>query len=77
MKAVQRHIGNLDALVIMRLGTEHAGTGETVETTRRPYRYLQASFSTNRGAMSYNQFMFSLGYGFDSSKEGRMKYHRR
>jgi hypothetical protein len=29
MKAVQRHIGNLDALVIMRLGTEHAGAGDS------------------------------------------------
>ncbi|MBZ5644264.1 MAG: hypothetical protein LAO19_16010, partial [Acidobacteriia bacterium] len=40
----------------------------TVETTLGPHYYLQGSFTTNRGQLSYDQFMFSLGYRFDSKK---------
>jgi hypothetical protein len=42
----------------------------TVETTLGPHYYLQGSFTTNRGDMSYDQFMFSLGYRFDSKRKG-------
>jgi hypothetical protein len=42
----------------------------TVETTLGPHYYLQGNFTTNRGSMSYNQFMFSLGYRFDSKRKG-------
>lgn len=38
----------------------------TVETTLGPHYYLQGSFTTNRGQLSYDQWMFSLGYRFDS-----------
>jgi len=42
----------------------------TVETTLGPHYYLQSSFTTNRGDMSYDQFMFSIGYRFDSKRRG-------
>ena len=42
----------------------------TVETTLGPHYYLQGSFTTNRGDMSYDQMMFSLGYRFDSKRRG-------
>ena len=42
----------------------------TVETTLGPHYYLQGSFTTNRGNMSYDQFMFSIGYRFDSKRKG-------
>ena len=42
----------------------------TVETTVGPHYYLQGSFTTNRGDLSYDQFMFSLGYRFDSKRKG-------
>ena len=38
----------------------------TVETTLGPHYYLQGNFTTNRGDMSYDQFMFSIGYRFDN-----------
>ena len=42
----------------------------TVETTLGPHYYLQGNFTTNRGDLSYDQFMFSLGYRFDSKRKG-------
>jgi len=42
----------------------------TVETTLGPHYYLQANFTTNRGDMSYDQVMFSIGYRFDSKRKG-------
>ncbi len=42
----------------------------TVETTLGPHYYLQSSFTTNRGDLSYDQFMFSVGYRFDSKRKG-------
>jgi len=42
----------------------------TVETNLGPHYYLQANFTTNRGAMSYEQLMFSFGYRFDSKRKG-------
>lgn len=42
----------------------------TVETTLGPHYYLQGNFTTNRGAMSYDQIMFSVGYRFDSKRRG-------
>ena len=38
----------------------------TVETSLGPHYYLQGNFTTNRGDMSYDQFMFSIGYRFDN-----------
>jgi hypothetical protein len=40
----------------------------TVETTLGAHYYLQGNFTTNRGDMSYDQFMFSTGYRFDSKR---------
>ena len=40
----------------------------TVETTLGPHYYLQGNFTTNRGQLNYQQFMFSLGYRFDSKR---------
>jgi hypothetical protein len=42
----------------------------TIETTLGPHYYLQSNFTTNRGDLSYDQLMFSMGYRFDS-KRGR------
>lgn len=42
----------------------------TVETTLGPHYYLQGNFTTNRGDMSYDQVMFSVGYRFDSKRRG-------
>jgi hypothetical protein len=41
----------------------------TVETTLGPHYYLQGNFTTNRGDMSYDQVMFSIGYRFDSKRK--------
>ncbi len=40
----------------------------TVETTLGPHYYIQGNFTTNRGELSYEQMMFSLGYRFDSKR---------
>ena len=42
----------------------------TVETTLGPHYYLQGNLTTNRGDMSYDQMMFSIGYRFDSRRRG-------
>jgi len=42
----------------------------TVETTLGPHYYLQSNFTTNRGDLSYDQVMFSIGYRFDSKRRG-------
>jgi hypothetical protein len=42
----------------------------TIETTIGPHYYLQSNFTTNRGDMSYDQVMFSMGYRFDSKRRG-------
>jgi len=42
----------------------------TIETTMGPHYYLQSSFTTNRGDLSYDQVMFSIGYRFDSRRKG-------
>ncbi len=42
----------------------------TVETTLGPHYYLQGIFTTNRGDMSYDQIMFSIGYRFDNRRKG-------
>lgn len=42
----------------------------TIETTLGPHYYLQGNFTTNRGDMSYDQIMFSIGYRFDSKRKG-------
>lgn len=42
----------------------------TVETTIGPHYYLQGNFTTNRGDMSYDQIMFSIGYRFDNKRKG-------
>jgi hypothetical protein len=41
----------------------------TVETTLGPHYYLQSNFTTNRGDLSYDQFMFSIGYRFDNRRK--------
>ena len=38
----------------------------TWETTLGPHYYIQGNFSVNRGQMNYEQWMFSMGYRFDS-----------
>jgi hypothetical protein len=43
----------------------------TIETTLGPHYYLQSNFTTNRGDLSYDQMMFSMGYRFDSKRRGQ------
>jgi hypothetical protein len=38
----------------------------TVEKSLGPRYYVQGNFTVNGGQLSYDQFMFSLGYRFDS-----------
>lgn len=38
----------------------------TWETTLGPHYYIQGNFSINRGQLDYEQYMFSMGYRFDS-----------
>jgi len=40
----------------------------TFETILGPHYYLQSNFTTNRGDLNYDQFMFSVGYRFDNKK---------
>jgi AMIN domain len=42
----------------------------TIETTLGPHYYLQSNITTNRGDMSYDQMMFSIGYRFDNKRKG-------
>ncbi len=42
----------------------------TVETTLGPHYYLQGIFTTNRGDMSYDQIMFSIGSRVDNRRKG-------
>ena len=41
----------------------------TIETVLGPHYYLQSIFTTNRGDLSYDQFMFSIGYRFDNRRK--------
>ena len=43
----------------------------TWETTLGPHYYIQGNFTINRGQMNYQQWMFSMGYRFDSKTKGR------
>ena len=38
----------------------------TIETTLGPHYYIQGNFTINRGDLNYEQYMFSIGYRFDS-----------
>jgi hypothetical protein len=38
----------------------------TWETTLGPHYYIQGNFTINRGQVNYEQYMFSMGYRFDS-----------
>jgi hypothetical protein len=41
----------------------------TIETVLGPHYYLQSNFTTNRGDLSYDQLMISIGYRFDNRKK--------
>ena len=41
----------------------------TIETTLGLHYYLQGNFTTNRGDLSYDQIMFSIGYRFDNRRK--------
>ena len=41
----------------------------TIETTLGLHYYLQSNFTTNRGDLSYDQIMFSIGYRFDNKRK--------
>jgi AMIN domain-containing protein len=42
----------------------------TIETTLGSHYYLQSNFTSNRGNMSYDQMMLSIGYRFDNRRKG-------
>jgi hypothetical protein len=39
-----------------------------VETNLGPHYFIQGGFTTDRGQMSYDQWMFTIGYRFDSKE---------
>lgn len=41
----------------------------TIESTLGAHYYFQSNFTTNRGDLSYDQFMLSLGYRFDNRRK--------
>jgi len=41
----------------------------TIETTLGLHYYLQGNFTTNRGDLSYDQIMLSIGYRFDNKRK--------
>jgi hypothetical protein len=41
----------------------------TIETVLGPHYYLQGNFTTDRGDLSYDQLMISIGYRFDNRKK--------
>jgi len=41
----------------------------TIETTLGMHYYLQGNFTTNRGDLSYDQIMLSIGYRFDNKRK--------
>jgi len=43
----------------------------TWETTLGPHYYMQGNFTINRGDLNYQQYMFSIGYRFDSKTKVR------
>src|SRR5271157_2313915 len=43
----------------------------TWETLLGPHYYIQGNFTINRGALNYEQYMYSIGYRFDSRTKGR------
>jgi len=43
----------------------------TWETLLGPHYYIQGNFTVNRGALNYEQYMFSIGYRFDNKTKNR------
>ena len=43
----------------------------TWETNLGPHYYIQGNFTVNRGQMNYEQWLFSIGYRFDSKNKAR------
>jgi hypothetical protein len=43
----------------------------TWETLLGPHYYVQGNFTVNRGQLNYEQWMFSIGYRFDSKTKAR------
>jgi len=43
----------------------------TWETNLGPHYYIQGNFTINRGQMNYEQWLFSIGYRFDSKNKAR------
>jgi hypothetical protein len=63
-------MGQQDFASALTMNTRGRFITGTVETTLGPHYYLQGNFTTNRGDMSYDQVMFSIGYRFDSKRKG-------
>ncbi len=62
-------IGQQDFGSTLTTGNRSRFLTGTVETTLGPHYYLQSNFTTNRGDLSYDQFMFSMGYRFDNRRK--------
>jgi hypothetical protein len=43
----------------------------TWETNLGPHYYIQGNFTVNRGQLNYEQWLFSIGYRFDSKNKAR------
>jgi hypothetical protein len=62
-------IGQQDFGSTLTTGNRSRFLTGTVETTLGLHYYLQGIFTTNRGDLSYDQMMFSIGYRFDNRRK--------
>jgi hypothetical protein len=62
-------LGQQDFGSTLTLGNRSRFLTGTVETTLGTHYYLQGNFTTNRGDLSYDQIMFSMGYRFDNRRK--------
>lgn len=66
---IEALFGQQDFGSTLTIGNRSRFLTGTVETTLGPHYYLQGNFTTNRGDLSYDQFMVSMGYRFDNRRK--------
>jgi hypothetical protein len=66
---IEALLGQQDFGSTLTVGNRSRFLTGTVETTLGPHYYLQGNFTTNRGDLSYDQFMVSMGYRFDNRRK--------
>ena len=68
---LQMLIGNQHFTSPLTSATNSKFVTGTVETSLGAHYFIQGSFTTNRGEMSYDQWGFTIGYRFDSKANHR------